>query len=136
MKNRSRELKTVSKMITSETAGITLGGQVPSSMKRWVTFLCIDTTGAAMAMSDLALHLASVGVSNPSIASIIATGNRKRFIPLNATQKSIASRYLPIMLPPTGPDPEAPLFSIAGGKWLGVVASLTTANVFMQYFDE
>ena len=136
MTNRSRELKTVSKMVTSETAAITLGGQVPSSAKRWVTFLMIDSQGAAMAMSDLALHLASVNVSNPTIASIVATSSRKRYIPLNATQKSIASRYLPIMLPPSGPDPEAPLFSIAGGKWLGVVASLTAANVFMQYFDE
>ncbi len=136
MENRNRELKTTSKMITSETAGKTLGGQVPAGMKRWVTFLCIDTTGVAMAMSDVALYFASVGVSNPSLASIVATGNMKLKIPVKATQKSICTKYLPVMLPPSGPDPEAPLFSIAAGKWLGVAASQTTANVFMQYFDE
>jgi len=136
MANRSRELKTVSKMIKSETAAITLGGQVPAAMKRWVTFITVDPKGVAMAMSDVALYLASVGVSNPSLASIVATGNRKLHVALKATQKSICSKYLPVMVPPSGPDPDNPLFSIAGGKWLGAAASQTTANVFMQYFDE
>lgn len=136
MTNRSRELKTVSKMISSETAGITLGGRVPTGMKRWVTFITVDPKGVAMTMSDVALYLASVGVSNPSLASIVATGNRKMHVALKATQKSICTKYLPVMVPPSGPDPDNPLFSIAGGKWLGAVASQTTANVFIQYFEE
>ncbi len=137
MNRRSTELKTVAKVITSGIAGITLGGQVPSGMKRWVTFLLMDSITITRT-SDIAFYLASVGVSNPSIASIVLAANRKLLIPIDATQlnKNRTNKKHPVMLPESGPDPESPLFSIASGKWLGVFASKTTGHIFMQYIDE
>jgi len=132
---RNIELNTVSKVVTSDTSAINIGGQVPTGMKRWITFLMVDTNTARKA-SDCGLYLASVGVSNPTRASIVATGNRKDYIPLVGTQLSRSNSPRPLMKPSSGPNPDKPLFSIAGGKWLGVYASKTTANVFVQYFDE
>ncbi len=138
---RCRDIKTVSKIISSNvaTAG-NIGGQVPAGMTRWVTFLSVDTaliTGA----SSVKVHFASVGVSNPTRASLIATGNRKWSIDLRATGLERTNSHVaphegaPFMIP-NKINPDAPLFSIAGGKWLGINASNTTANVLVQYFDE
>ena len=142
---RNIELNTVSKVVTSETSGINIGGQVPSGMKRWVTFLTLDTM-AITGCSSVRLYLASVGVSNPTKASIIATGNRKMLLDLRAsgiqasaatgkTKQDLTPHGPPLQIPES-PDANKPLFSIAGGKWLGVWASVTTANVFIQYYDE
>jgi len=135
MTNRNRELKTISKFITSETSAANFGGQVPAGMKRWVTFLMCDTKTVAL-VSNCKLYFASVGVSNPTKASMIATGNRKWFLSIDATQLSVSTKKHPVMIPPAGPDPDAPLFSIAAGKWMSVWATITSANLFMQYFDE
>lgn len=137
MNTRSRELKTIEKVITSGIAGITLGGQVPSNMKRWVTFLLMDSITTTRT-SDIAFYLASVAVSNPAIASIVLAANRKLLVPIDATQlnKNRSQKKHPVMFPESGPDPENPLFSIASGKWLGAFASKTTGHIFMQYFDE
>ena len=138
MSIRNTETKFLSKVVTSETSGINLDGQVPSSMKRWVTFLSLDTmlvTGA----SSVRLYLASVNVSNPTKASLIATGNRKMLLDLRCSGMVAAENLTPDGPPlmiPDKPDPEKPLFSIAGGNWLGAWASYTTANVNMQYFEE
>jgi hypothetical protein len=135
MSIRNTELQSESKMVTKETAELTLGGQVPAGMKRWVSFLTIDTATVNRA-SDVGVYFASVGVSNPTRASIIATSNRKRFIPMEGTKLSRSNKARPLMLPESGPNPENPLFSIAAGNWLGVFATAATANVFMQHFDE
>ena len=132
---RNIELKTISKFITSETSRTNFGGVVPAGMKRWVTFLMCDTKTVALA-SSCKLYFASVGISNPSKASMIATGNRKWLLAIKGTQLSISNKKRPVMIPPAGPDPDAPLFSIAAGKWMSVWASITSANLFMQYFDE
>ncbi len=132
------ELKTVTKVVTSAAAGINLGGQVPSGMKRWVTFLSLDSIHQAGAKS-IRLYLASVGVSNPSVASIVATGNRKIMLDLRATGVIDKLNFVPggpPLMIPDKPDSDKPLFSIASGKWLGATASKTTALVFMQYYDE
>ena len=138
MSTRNTELKWVSKQPKQETAGLNIGGQVPDNMKRWVTFLSLDTmfvTGA----SSVRLYLASVGVSDPTKASIIATGNRKMLLDLRATGllgvQNLTPDGAPLMIPDK-PDTNKPLFSIAAAKWLGVYASYTTANVHVQYFDE
>jgi hypothetical protein len=134
---RTKELKTVMKVLSSSTS-YSVGGQVPTGMKRWVTFLQIDTGSAAdkvaAGASQLGVYLASVGVSNPTKASIVATGNRKMLLHLRATQMTGARRP-PLRVPPI-PNPDAPLFSIAGGKWLGVSATKTTGMLNMQYYDE
>jgi len=45
--------------------------------------------------------------------------------------------YGPPLMIPDRPDANKPLFSIAGGKWLGAYASnASAANVLIQYFDE
>jgi len=132
---RNTDLKTVSKVVSSDTAAIAIGGQVPAGMKRWVSFLAVDTATVNRA-SAAVVYFASVGVSNPTRASIVATGNRKMIVPMEGTQLSRSSKRRPVMFPAGGPDPENPIFSIASGKYLGVYASLTTANVTMQYFDE
>ena len=138
MSIRNTETQLLSKSVKEETAALNLGGQVPAGMKRWVTFLSLDSmfvTGA----SSVRLYLASVAVSNPTKASLIATGNRKMLLDLRATGlqtvEDLTPDGPPLMIPDT-PDTEKPLFSIAGEKWLGVYASYTTANVGMQYFDE
>lgn len=133
MATRVRDIKTVAKVLTSDTSKINLGGQVPTGMKRWITFLSVDTmlhTGS----SGFTIFLASVGVSNPTKASIIATGNRKYLLRGRATQ-STGQRKYPVRIPNV-PNPDTPLFSIASGKWLGAMATLTTVHVVMQYFDE
>jgi len=132
------ELKTVSKVVTSAVAGINLGGQVPAGMKRWVTFLALDSVHQAGAKS-IRLYLASVGVSNPSVASIVATSNRKMMLDLRATGLIDHFGFVPggpPLMIPDKPDSDKPIFSIAGGNWLGATASKTTALVFMQYYDE
>jgi len=138
MSYRNTDPKFLSKVITQETTAINLGGQVASPMKRWVTFLSLDTISVTGA-SSVRLYLASVGVSNPTKASLIATGNRKMLLDLRCSGmvegQNLTPDGAPLMIPDT-PDPKKPLFSIAAGKWLGAYASYTTANVNMQYFDE
>lgn len=130
---RNIELKLVNKVITSGVANVNIGGQVPSGMKRWVTFIQLDTLALGGA-SNVGIYFASVGISNPSIASVVATGNRKMKLMLRATQVT-GFRKTPFQVPKT-PNVNNPLFSIAGGKWLGAVATTTTGMVTMQYFDE
>jgi hypothetical protein len=129
------DLQTVSKVVSSDTAGITLGGQVAPGMKRWVSFLAVDTA-AVNAASEVVVYLASVATNVPTKASIVATGNRKKIVPLEGTQLSRSSKRRPVMFPAAGPDPENPIFCIAEGAYLGVYASKTTANVSLQFFDE
>ena len=132
---RNIELKTVSKVASSQASTLTIGGVVPAGMKRWVTFVSIDTPIIAGA-SQLGVYLASVGVSVPIKASLIATANRKMLIYLRSTQANTDPfRRTPLQIPKI-PNINTPLFSIAGGKWLGVFATKTTANITLQYFDE
>ena len=131
---RNTELKTAEKVITSATSGINIGGKVPAKMKRWVTFLKLDTIQVAGGASQVGVYLASVAVSNPTKASLIATGNRKDLVYLRATGV-IGYSKTPLNIPKV-PGMETPLFSIAAEKWLGVWATKTTAVLLMQYFDE
>ena len=135
MATRDKDLKSVYKVVTSETSALNIGGRVPLGMKRWVTFLSVDSITSARC-STFRAYFASVGVSNPTKASLIATTHRKYNFGTTATQVSRVDHMLPVMAPMGGPSNENPLFSIAAGKWLGVWASVTTVGVFMQYFDE
>lgn len=135
---RNTELKTVSKVLTSSASAINIGGQVPAGMKRWVTFLAADALLATGAES-VRVYIASVGVSNPTAASLIATSNRKMVIDIRASGPAGAQQLCangpPFQLP-ARPDTNAPLFSIAASKWLGAFATRTTGNLFVQYYDE
>jgi hypothetical protein len=100
-------------------------------MKRWVTFLTLNENAA---QKQAGVYLASVGISNPTRASVVATGNRKMLVFIRATQTS-GARKPPLAIPEIG-NVESPLFSIAAGKWLGAVASGTSVMATVQYFDE
>lgn len=131
---RNIELKTVTKTITSNTAGKNIGGQVPAAMKRWVTFVSIDNVYSAAGASQLGVYFASVPASDAVKSSLIATANRKLLVHLRGTQ-SLGFRKGPVQVPKV-PNIDTPLFSIAAEKWLGVYASKTTGIVTVQYFDE
>jgi hypothetical protein len=136
---RSRELKTAYKIVTQSAASLNIGGQVPSAQKRWVTFLQVDTVNPKK-ISHVAVYFISTATANPSKAMLQSAGMRKFLAQLPGTlagtgiSKSPSRR--PFWFPPAGPDPDAPLFSIAGGNYVGIFASVTTADVVMQYFDE
>lgn len=132
---RNIELKTVNKVVTKQASTITIGGKVPTNMKRWVTFVAIDTMYKAGA-SNMGVYFASVGVSVPVKTSITTTANRKLLLRLRSTQANTDPLRLTPLQVPKIPNINTPLFSIAGGKWLGVFATKTTANLTVQYFDE
>jgi len=134
MTTRNTELNTVEKVVTSATSQINIGGQVPAGMKRWVTFLSVDSMVIDGGASQLGVYFASVAVSNPTASSLIATANRRSLLFLRATQTS-GMRKTPLTIP-KNPSVDNPLFSIAAEKWLGAYATKTTALVTMQYFDE
>jgi hypothetical protein len=131
---RNQELKSVFKIASSDASALNIGGLVAAGHTRWVTFLQIDSPTVAIASSNK-IHFTEVDASATK-NSMITTTNRKLMLAYKATSLSDCSHKLPIMMPEDGPDPEAPLFSIAGGKYLGVYTSVTTAHVFCQYFDE
>ena len=135
---RNVELNTNSKVVSSKASQITIGGQVPDGMKRWVTFITLDSMLASGAES-VRLYLASVETAIPTRGSIVATSSRKMLLDLRCTGL-VATQNLtpdgPPLMIPDKPDTKKPLFSIAAGKWLGAYVSNTTASVFMQSFDE
>jgi len=137
---RNRNIKTYSKWIKKGITTAAVGGNVvPLGMKRWVTFVMVDAHSALAQMTSFGLRLASAGsaaVAGVTAASAFATANVKLAIDVYGSDITRSSKRRPIMIPPLGPDPENPLFCIAGGKCLGVAASNATANVFIQYFDE
>ena len=136
---RNKNLKGINTVVNSGTASINIGGVVPAGMTRWVTFIAVDSVGAA-SLNLGTLYLGSVSVSNPSLASLIATANIKMRVVLRGSGISSSNCIMcdggpPFQLPDR-PDLNTPLFSIQGGSWLGVMATLCTMNLFCQYFDE
>lgn len=135
MSVRNMELKTVSKVLTSDASALTIGGQVPSGMTRWVTFLAVDNM-LKTNTETTRLYLISAAVSNPTEASFVATGNRKMLINIRASKVlDITPDGVPLQIP-RQPDTDKPLFSISSGKWLGAYCSTTSGNLFVQYYDE
>lgn len=135
MSIRNVELQTTARYCSSDASTLNIGGQVPAGMKRWVTFISLDAASITDTLA-VRVHLASVGVSVPTMASLVATGNRKMLLNLRASKMAGISRGgVPLQIPDK-PDMDKPLFSIDEGKWLGVFASNLSANLFVQYFDE
>ena len=134
MSVRNKELQSVFKVASSDASALNIGGQVPAGMTRWVTFLQIDSAIVALASSNR-VHFTEVDASATQ-NSMITTTNRKLMVAYKATSISDSSHKLPLMIPEDGPDPDAPLFSIAEEKYLGVYCTATTAHIFCQFFDE
>lgn len=135
---RSRQLQTVCKNVAVAAASVNLGGLVPAGMKRWVTFLMVAPTRATAVRSCPSgiLYMASVATQYPTAASVKLITHRKRTIRFTGRLASCTNCERPYCDPKAGPEPDSPLFSIAGGKYLGASSSQQTMNVFMQYFDE
>ena len=131
MSIRSRDVKTKARLLSTGGSQINFGGQVPAGMKRWVTFITLDENAANKAAG---VYFASVGVSAPTRASVVATTHRKMLVWIRTTQTT-GARKLPINIPHS-PNINGPLFSIAASKWLSACASGTSVMCLVQYFDE
>jgi len=114
----NKDLKTLSKVITSVPANLGLGA-VASGMKRWVTFVKVTNEHAAAN----AIFLCS-GTTATNAASGVAKD--KQYL---GTQYD-AFAY------PDSPRPDNPLFSIAASKFLTAFTTVGNMHLFMQYFDE
>lgn len=135
---RNIDLKTYTKLIKKTAASFTVGGAVPTGMKRWVTFIQFSphSNGGAVLTNQThcGLYIASVLISSPTVASVLNPLHRKALICLRCTQTTGGRR--PPMRFPDSPSLKAPILSIAAGKYLGLVATGTTVMAFVQYFDE
>lgn len=129
---RNREVVTTAMVVSSSVASLTVGGLVPAGMKRWVTFIQADPIAAIP--EAMGLYFASVPTAYPTVASVVAAANRKLLLHLRGTQVSAVYKGNKQIPPKANPD--TPLFSIAGGNYLGVTATLTTGNIVVQYYDE
>jgi len=144
MNFRNTDLKTKHRIISSKltaVSGCSLNiGQVPAGMTRWFTFLMLDTMNVAGASVTL-LYIASVSTKIPTRVSMVLATHRKMTLNLRATGCSTKSGHCPqvqppILIPQRGPSINKPLFSIAGGKFIGCYCSGASAFVYVQYFDE
>ncbi len=135
---RNVDVKWASKVFSSKTSKLNIGGQVPAGMKRYVTFLCVAPARATKIVSCPSgiLYLGSVVTQYPTAASVKAIANRKRAIRFTGAKASTTNCDRPFCDPKEGPAPNSPLFTIAATKYLGATASQQTMNVFMQYYDE
>lgn len=129
---RNRELVTTAMVVKDAAASYTVGGIVPAGMKRWVTFIQVDPINPIP--SAMGFYFASIPTAYPTVASVVATANRKLLMHLRGIKVSAVYKGTKQIPPKANPD--TPLFSIAGGSYLGVAATLSTGNLFVQYFDE
>lgn len=129
---RNRELVTTAMVVKDATASYTVGGIVPAGMKRWVTFILADPVNAIP--SAMGFYFASVPTAYPTVASCAAAANRKLMLHLRGVKVSAVQKGNKQIPPKANPD--TPLFSIAGGSYLGVAATLASGNLLVQYYDE
>jgi len=133
-KLRNINLKTVHQIVSSNLVIQNLTGRVPAGMTRWFTMVRVEPISAGVATA-LGVHIASMPLSNPTLASVVATTSRKMQINLRVLDDSgfCKDGYVQV---PRVPNLDAPLFSIASEMWLGVAGTLSTAHVTLQYYDE
>lgn len=115
---KDRDLKTLSKVITTVPADLGLGA-VASGMKRWVTFVKVTNELAGAN----AIFLCS-GITATNAASGVAKD-----------KQYIGSQYDAFAYPDS-PRPDKPLFSIAASKFLAAFTNNGSMHLFLQYFDE
>lgn len=129
---RNRELVTTAMVVKDATASYTVGGLVPAGMKRWVTFIQADPVN--LIPTAMGFYFASVPTAYPTVASCVATANRKLLLHLRGSSASATFKGSKQIPPKANPD--TPLFGIAGGSYLGVSATKATGNLLVQYYDE
>jgi hypothetical protein len=121
-----------------------VGGQVPAGMTRYFTYITFQNRGAnnlTTKASSARLIIASRTTSGGTVdqASLIVLTNaasqgRKLSIALRTTANSGPIRG-PVQIPKI-PNNEAPLFSIAGGKYCVAMCSNCSGALFAEFFDE
>jgi len=143
MSYRNRQIQTKCKVVKSKVSALNIGGQVPSGMTRYITFLYVDNSNAGATGSAGRLYFISAETAAPTMVSLIATASRKFILKIAASAPATNKKIRlmrdggPPFMIPDQIDTDKPLFTIAGGKWLGVWCSKCSAmNVMAQWFDE
>lgn len=116
------DLKTVAKQVTTAPTSLGLGA-VPSGMKRWVTFIGVENAYGGVQT----VYFASTATDLSASTATAASAGAKLRVRLGVNE----TRYLPV----DKPDPDNPLFSIAGGSYMEVWPNRGSALVFIQYYD-
>jgi len=147
---RNLNIQSKQKVVSSNTSQLTIGGLVPASMKRWVTFLRVDpSVGDAKAgfKTGKVIFISTVTASPPGSYFTVNTHTYRKWVLSIRATCTLGSRIStagkihtpddePELQLPARIDPDKPLFSIAGGAYLGVFATGCTAHVFANWFDE
>lgn len=115
---RDVELKTVVQTVTATETDLGIGA-VPAGMKRWVTF--VKTANILAGVNALLL-------CSGTTATDATAGNRKDKVLLGSQYDLVAY--------PDNPDVQKPLFSIGENRYLALVASGTSMETMIQYYDE
>ena len=133
---KNYDIKTVSKLINTQSSHIPIGSSVAAGMTRFVTFLRIepiDGNGDEGSKVYFCSCAASDSASNPTAASTL----QKIVMHI---QSSVSRENKDITVPKQ-PNTEHPLFTVAASAWLtatlgSLVGTSYPVSVFAQYFDE
>jgi len=115
---RDVDIKTAVQTVTATPTDLSLGA-VPAGMRRWVTFIKVSNTNAGAN----ALFLCS-----GTTATDASTGNR--------VDKIILGSQYDLVAMPDSPDVTKPLFSIGASRYLALLASASSMEARIQYYDE
>lgn len=118
------------------TSALVIGSSVAAGMKRYVSFIHVnqnDGDGSGGTKLWFCSNDASSTASTPTACS----ASEK----LSLTLSSAVGGKKMMQIPPSGPDPDNPLFTIAASKFFSVSqlsaqAGSTTVDVMVQYYDE
>lgn len=138
------DLQTWSKLdLTSAVgaSGTNIGSdKVADGKTRFLTHIRVTRTGekpSEGAMTSLLIGIAEVTTSKPAAASVLDADYLKTPIHFPAVSK--VTTLDGVVLQEMSGSVEHPILSVAGGKYMGIGASLTagkTADVFAQFYDE
>lgn len=120
----------------TSTSALVIGSSVPTGMKRYVTFIHVNQN-AGDGNGGSKLWFCSNTASSTASTPTTCSASEK----LSVTLSSAVGGKKMMQVPPAGPDPDNPLFSIAAGKFftvsqLSAQAGSTTVDVMVQYYDE
>jgi hypothetical protein len=115
---RDVELKTAVQTVTGTPTDLGIGA-VPAGMRRWITFI---------KTSNLAASANALFLCSGTTATDASTANR-------VDKVVLGSQYDLVAYPDT-PDVTKPLFSIGASRYLTVLASASSMETTIQYYDE
>lgn len=126
------DIKTDSKYL--ESAYVTIGGVVPTGMKRYVTFLQVTPVRSGGSEGSK-VYICSTPASDTASSTGAASANQKMVVGIGSGTAVGAATI------PTKPETEHPLFTIAAEQFLsayiGTAAGFSSpVQIFAQYYDE